>query len=79
MADPVELPLQRQIDKLRNTMFLSIVIGAIVFYVFVTHEHYVWALLDAIITAQVVCGSAIIRADIKQDLRALRELAKDRH
>jgi len=63
-----DLSLEIQIKKLRNTAIASFVIGAIIIYSLLLHDHWGWAGWVALITLQVASGSAIMRADIKRDL-----------
>jgi len=76
MSKFYELSFEIQIKKLRNTTFLSIIIGAIVGYELLLNHHHFWALLTAIISLQVAIGSAILMGDIRKDLKSVREIVE---
>jgi hypothetical protein len=72
-----ELSLKQQIWKLSKTGLVSTAIGAVTSYSLYGHDHQGWALIVAIVTLEIACGSMIIVGDIKRDLRTVCETREE--
>jgi hypothetical protein len=75
MAKLYELSLETQVKKLRRTAIAGAVLGAAAFCGLALHQHWLIAMLDAIITVQVTVGSTIMMNDVKKDLQEAQRAA----